>query len=44
MSESLLHVENLKKYYPITGGKFGRVSETVRAVDGVSFRFAKVKH
>ncbi|WP_028983885.1 ABC transporter ATP-binding protein [Sporolactobacillus terrae] len=37
MSESLLHVENLKKYYPIKGGKFGRVSETVRAVDGVSF-------
>lgn len=37
MSEPLLKVENLKKYYPIKNGIFGRVSETVRAVDGVSF-------
>lgn len=37
MNEPLLQVENLKKYYPINGGKFGSVSETVRAVDGVSF-------
>ncbi|MCL1632038.1 dipeptide ABC transporter ATP-binding protein [Sporolactobacillus sp. CPB3-1] len=37
MNEALLQVENLKKYYPIKGGKFGKVSETVRAVDGVSF-------
>ncbi|MCO7125788.1 dipeptide ABC transporter ATP-binding protein [Sporolactobacillus shoreicorticis] len=37
MSEALLQVENLKKYYPIKGGKFGKVSEIVRAVDGVSF-------
>ncbi|TGA96469.1 dipeptide ABC transporter ATP-binding protein [Sporolactobacillus shoreae] len=37
MSEPLLKVENLKKYYPIKGGIFGKVSETVRAVDGVSF-------
>ncbi|EST10268.1 ABC transporter ATP-binding protein [Sporolactobacillus laevolacticus] len=37
MSEPLLKVENLKKYYPIKSGGFGKVSETVRAVDGVSF-------
>lgn len=37
MSELLLQVENLKKYYPIKSGGFGKVSETVRAVDGVSF-------
>ncbi|GGL64785.1 ABC transporter ATP-binding protein [Sporolactobacillus putidus] len=37
MSEPLLKVENLKKYYPIKNGVLGRVSETVRAVDGVSF-------
>lgn len=37
MSEPLLQVENLKKYYPIKSGGFGKVSETVRAVDGVSF-------
>lgn len=33
----LLRVENLKKYFPITGGLLGRKVGTVRAVDGVSF-------
>lgn len=37
MSEPLLKVEGLKKYYPIKGGLLGKVTETVRAVDGVSF-------
>jgi len=33
----LLRVENLKKYFPITGGFFARRLGTVKAVDGVSF-------
>lgn len=37
MPEALLKVENLKKYYPIKSGVFHRVSNFVRAVDGVSF-------
>jgi peptide/nickel transport system ATP-binding protein len=34
---SLLEVKNLKVYYPIRGGIFGRASDYVYAVDGVSF-------
>ncbi len=33
----LLEVKDLKKYYPIRKGLFGRVSGQVHAVDGVSF-------
>lgn len=33
----LLNVENLKKYFPITGGIFKRVVNHVKAVDGVNF-------
>ncbi len=35
--EILLEVNNLKKYFPIKGGVFGRVVGNVKAVDGVSF-------
>jgi len=37
MNKVLLRVENLKKYFPITGGLFGRRVGIVRAVDGISF-------
>ena len=37
MSAPLLKVNNLVKHFPIKGGIFGRVSETVHAVEGVSF-------
>ncbi|MCM3785269.1 dipeptide ABC transporter ATP-binding protein [Neobacillus mesonae] len=40
MTEPLLTVSNLKKYYPIRKGVFGRFSkneELVKAVDGISF-------
>lgn len=37
MSESILKVEDLKKYYPIKGGLLQRVVSHVKAVDGVSF-------
>ncbi|MFC1965345.1 ABC transporter ATP-binding protein [Chloroflexota bacterium] len=37
MSERLIEVENLKKYYPITAGLLGRHVADVKAVDGVSF-------
>ncbi len=37
MSEPLLRVRNLKKYYPITGGLLSKTTGYVRAVDGVSF-------
>jgi oligopeptide transport system ATP-binding protein len=33
----LLRVDNLKKYFPITGGLLGRRVGAVRAVDGISF-------
>jgi oligopeptide transport system ATP-binding protein len=35
--EPLLRVENLVKYFPITGGLLGREVARVHAVDGVSF-------
>ena len=37
MSEKLLEVRNLKKYFPIKGGVFSKVVGYVYAVDGVSF-------
>ncbi len=37
MSELLLEVRNLKKYFPVRGGLLGAGSSQVRAVDGVSF-------
>jgi oligopeptide/dipeptide ABC transporter ATP-binding protein len=37
VAEDLLIVKNLKKYYPITGGVFGREVGVVKAVDDVSF-------
>lgn len=35
--QPLLEVENLKKYFPIRGGSFGKKVGEVKAVDGVSF-------
>ena len=35
---SLLEVKNLKVHFPVRHGLFSRVHETVKAVDGVSFR------
>ncbi|QQE73111.1 dipeptide ABC transporter ATP-binding protein [Brevibacillus composti] len=37
VAEDLLIVKNLKKYYPITGGVFGKEIGVVKAVDDVSF-------
>ena len=37
LNHKLLEVENLKKYYPITGGLLARQIGEVKAVDGVSF-------
>ena len=37
MTENLIEVKNLKKYYPIKGGILSRTVEHVKAVDGVSF-------
>lgn len=37
MTEVLLKVDNLKKYFPITGGLLGRKVGEVKAVDDVSF-------
>ncbi|MGN0743260.1 MAG: ATP-binding cassette domain-containing protein, partial [Candidatus Fimadaptatus sp.] len=36
-NENILEVRNLRKYYPIKGGMFGRVVGHVKAVDDVSF-------
>jgi oligopeptide transport system ATP-binding protein len=41
MSELLLEVNGLKKYFPITGGIFGRKQGEVKAVDDVSFYVKK---
>lgn len=41
MKETLLKVNNLKKYFPITGGVFGQKVGEVKAVDGVSFTLQK---
>jgi peptide/nickel transport system ATP-binding protein/oligopeptide transport system ATP-binding protein len=37
VAAELLSVQQLKKYYPITGGVFGRQVGQVKAVDGVTF-------
>ena len=39
--EIVMEVRNLKKYFPIKAGMFGRVVGQVRAVDGVSFRIPR---
>jgi len=39
--EELLVVENVKKHFPVNKGLFGRKSEWVYAVDGVSFEIAR---
>ncbi|WHY68136.1 dipeptide ABC transporter ATP-binding protein [Neobacillus sp. SuZ13] len=41
MSELLLEVNGLKKYFPITGGLFGTKQGEVKAVDDVSFYVRK---
>ncbi|MCX7382744.1 MAG: dipeptide ABC transporter ATP-binding protein [Alphaproteobacteria bacterium] len=41
MSETLLEVRDLKKYFPIRKGLLRRVAGQVRAVDGVSFMVRK---
>ncbi len=39
--EKILEVKNLKKYFPIKKGMFGRISGNIRAVDDVSFDLYK---
>ena len=41
MSPPLLQVNDLKKHFPVNKGLFGRKSEWVYAVDGVSFEIAR---
>ena len=41
MSDILLEVEDLKKYFPVSGGLLSSQKEVVRAVDGVSFSISK---
>ena len=41
MEEAMIKVDNLKKYFPITGGVFSRTVGYVKAVDGVSFTINK---
>lgn len=37
MEKPILTVQDLKKYYPIKGGLFGRTTGYVKAVDGITF-------
>lgn len=41
MTESLLHIDNLKKHFPIRRGVMQRTVGQVRAVDGISFDVQK---
>ena len=41
MSDNLLEVRNLKKYFPIRGRMLSRVTDYVQAVDGVSFSIGR---
>lgn len=41
MKEELLKVKNLKKYFPIEGGVFGKKIGDVKAVDDISFTLYK---
>jgi len=41
MTEPILKITDLKKYYPVKSGFFSRVSEYVKAVDGVSLSIEK---
>jgi oligopeptide/dipeptide ABC transporter ATP-binding protein len=38
MSDNIIIIDNLKKYYEITGGVMGKVIAHIRAVDDVSFQ------
>ncbi len=40
-NEVLIEVQDLYKYFPITGGIFGRTVANVKAVDGISFKIHK---
>ena len=42
-NNTLLEIENLKKYFPIRRGFFQRISSWVRAVENVSFKIEKGK-
>ncbi|QAT63274.1 MULTISPECIES: ABC transporter ATP-binding protein [Tissierellales] len=39
--EKILEVKNLKKYFPIKKGMFGRISGNIKAVDDISFDLYK---
>ncbi|HBM80309.1 MAG TPA: peptide ABC transporter ATP-binding protein, partial [Clostridiaceae bacterium] len=39
--EKLLEVKNLKKYFPVENGIFGRSKQYVKAVDDVTFDIYK---
>jgi ABC-type oligopeptide transport system ATPase subunit len=41
MSEAILEVNNLKKYYSSSKGIFKKFGDSVKAVDGVSFTIEK---
>lgn len=41
MSQFVLEIKNLKKYFPVSGGLLGRKVEDIKAVDDVSFRINK---
>ena len=44
MSEIVLDVKNLKKYFPVKSGLTQSVKGYVKAVDGISFRIGPVSY
>ena len=37
MNQNLLRVTDLKKYFPVKKGLFGKTVNNVKAIDGISF-------
>ena len=44
MSNTIIKVQKLKKYFPIKGGILNQTTAEVQAVDAINLLFREVKH